>query len=557
VTITGETTPWDGVFSPDGKTIAYLAGGTVLKTVPVPGTAGGGTPVAATHDFTNASAIAWSPDGTKLAVDDATPPVGTGDWHQFVEVVRLNATSPGLSTVTALAGTTIDGSVYAPAFSTDGSEVLYGTCPTVKINGNYYCYPDSVDAVDVSGTYRTTVLAGKSDVANYVGGDTFGPAPVAGVGSTFTALTPTRLATLTGTTAVTVGHPVTLPIAGVAGIPTNVTAVTLNLTGSGASVPTYVQVYPGGSAPLVSNLNLMPNQVAAVAVQVPVSSGGTIVIATGAGRVGVRVDVSGYFQAGSGGARYQPLPGPVRVLPSTPVGPGLSHQVTLTGVAGEPANAVAAVVNVTGTVTSGGGTYLTAYPDGVSLPGASTLNLAPGAPRANLATVGLGADGDISVYNAVGTTNVIVDVMGIYTTSGKGLQYVPVTPTRVLDTRNGTNTRLGSTAPLGAAATLDLPVVGTVSTAQGQVSLPSTAAVAVFTLTAVDPSTLTYLTAFPTPTSGSAVPATSSLNAQRGQVTPNLSITAMGAGGRVRIYNSRGTVPTLVDLSGYYQPPAP
>jgi hypothetical protein len=84
------------------------------------------------------------------------------------------------------------------------------------------------------------------------------------------------------------------------------------------------------------------------------------------------------------------------------------------GVGGVPATGVSAVVvNITATEPTAG-SYLTAFPTGTAKPLASNLNFGPGQTIPNLVVVKLGAGGKFSLYNAVGSTHVIADVVGWY-----------------------------------------------------------------------------------------------------------------------------------------------
>lgn len=73
----------------------------------------------------------------------------------------------------------------------------------------------------------------------------------------------------------------------------------------------------------------------------------------------------------------------------------------------------AVVVNVTAVGPTSAG-YLAVWPDLVTRPGTSDLNFAAGQTVPNLVIVQMGSNGKIDVYNAFGTTNVIIDVMGWY-----------------------------------------------------------------------------------------------------------------------------------------------
>jgi hypothetical protein len=55
---------------------------------------------------------------------------------------------------------------------------------------------------------------------------------------------------------------------------------------------------------------------------------------------------------------------------------------------------------------------VTAWPSGSPRPLASSLNVEPGRTVANLAIVGVGPDGAVALYNALGDTQLVVDVLG-------------------------------------------------------------------------------------------------------------------------------------------------
>ena len=101
-----------------------------------------------------------------------------------------------------------------------------------------------------------------------------------------------------------------------------------------------------------------------------------------------------------------PLGGPALAAGST-------RSFPVVGICGVPATAKAVTVNVTvANPTSVG--YLTLYPAGSSLPGASTINFRSGIVRANNAILTLGVSGQVSVFNgmASGSTDFILDVSG-------------------------------------------------------------------------------------------------------------------------------------------------
>ena len=222
------------------------------------------------------------------------------------------------------------------------------------------------------------------------------------------------------------------------------------------------------------------------------------------------------------------------------LGTGGSINIQVTGVGAVPTSGVTAVVvNVTVVGPTAPG-YVTVFPEGTTQPVVSNLNFTPGQTLANLATVPLGSQGGITVYNFNGSVNVVVDVEGYYTTASQtsGL-YNPVNPLRVLGT-------LAVGASIG-------PGVSRAVTVAGVDGVPADASAVVANVTAAGSSAPGFLTVFPAPASGTpAPPLASNVNFVVGQVIPNRVIIPVGSNGQIEVYNSSGTVNVDVDLNGYY-----
>ena len=121
--------------------------------------------------------------------------------------------------------------------------------------------------------------------------------------------------------------------------------------------------------------------------------------------------------------------------------------------AGVPANAAAAALNITVTRPAATG-FVTVWPCGQALPNASNLNFTANQTVANLAMAALGTAGKVCIYSFA-TTDVIVDVAGYFP---GGQEYSPIAnPTRILDTRNNIGT--GPTSSGGCRfSTADVPL---------------------------------------------------------------------------------------------------
>ncbi|GAA2499992.1 glycoside hydrolase domain-containing protein [Terrabacter carboxydivorans] len=118
---------------------------------------------------------------------------------------------------------------------------------------------------------------------------------------------------------------------------------------------------------------------------------------------------------------------------------------------------------------------------------------------------------------------------------------VPVTPTRILDTRYGTTTNPVSTA-LAAGAALTIKVAG----ASGS-PVPAGATAAAVNLTATAPQKAGFLSADSTATTGS-----STANFAPGQTVANLLVGRLTSAGTLTIVNhSTGTVQVVADVTGY------
>jgi hypothetical protein len=154
--------------------------------------------------------------------------------------------------------------------------------------------------------------------------------------------------------------------------------------------------------------------------------------------------------------QYRPV-APTRVVDTRETGQRISAGGTLTvdlsalapALAG--ADAAAAAVNVTAVDEATGG-FLTVYPCGTERPLASSVNFLAGQPRGALATTLLRQpDRALCVFSNT-ATNVVVDLQGVFVLSD-GLLFDPVTPDRVLDTRNtGRFPTIAIQAPPGAKA---------------------------------------------------------------------------------------------------------
>jgi YVTN family beta-propeller protein len=128
--------------------------------------------------------------------------------------------------------------------------------------------------------------------------------------------------------------------------------------------------------------------------------------------------------------------------------------------------------------------------------------------------------------------------------SAPALQFIPVTPCRLADTRNPKGPFGGPRLNGGTSRDFAAPA--------GSCGIPATAAAYSLNVTAVPSASLNYLTVWPT---GQSQPTVSTLNSVDGRVKANAAIVPAGAGGAVSVF-ATGTTDVILDVNGYFAPAA-
>jgi alpha-tubulin suppressor-like RCC1 family protein len=356
----------------------------------------------------------------------------------------------------------------------------------------------------------------------------------------FTAVSPARVLDTRLGGPIGPGRTVTLDLSGA--VPVSTTSVVLNVTGTMPTEATFVTAYPAGAArPTASNVNLVAGETRPNLVTVAVGAGRKVVLYNNAGSIHLIADLAGFYASETAAAtgRFTAFT-PIRAMdtrvftgprPPGPVGPGVVETLDLSDRV--PVSATAVTFNLTGTGATDA-TFVTAWPAGAPRPTASNLNLTVGATTPNQVVVALGADRKVNLYNKNGNAHLIADVAGFYTPD-YGALFTPVSPTRVLDTRNG--------AAVGPEQRIDLGL-GTI--------VPQHTTGVVLNLTGTQGSAGTYVTSWPPP---EPQPFSSNLNLARGRTAANLAVVGVGTNASVTLYNKAGRVHLIADLAGYFSLP--
>jgi len=209
-----------------------------------------------------------------------------------------------------------------------------------------------------------------------------------------------------------------------------------------------------------------------------------------------------------------------------------------------PATAQAYSVNAT-VVPHGVLGFLTAFPCGQPRPFTSTLNAVDGRVKAAAAILPAGTNGGLCFF-ATHDTDLVLDINGYFVpnTDPTALAFFPVTPCRLVDTRQAAGALGGPSLVGGAARTF--PILS------GPCNLPATAKAYSMNFTSVPNGPLNFLTTWP---AGQTQPLVSTLNAPTGTVTANSAIVPAGTNGDISVFVTN-TSDLVIDVNGYFAAPA-
>ena len=331
-------------------------------------------------------------------------------------------------------------------------------------------------------------------------------------------------------------------------IPSTAIAYSLNVTVVPEHTLGYLTIWPTGEAqPITSLLNSPDGRTKANAAIVPAGmpSGSVSVYVTDT--TNVILDIDGYFAPRGGSTlAFYTLP-PCRIVDTRNgqdqgiLHAGVVRYYTIPPNCDVPTSATAYSFNVTVLPSAGGLDYLTVWPKGEPQPGVSTLNDATGTVVANAAIVPAGSENATAFYAHSNSTNLLLDINGYFAPQATGgLSLYPVTPCRVLDTR-----QVGNGEPFMG----DWNPPNGIDVLTSQCAPPSTAKAFVFNGTVVPSGSMPFLTLWP---HGEDQPGVSTLNAQDGFITSNMAIVPTNDGS-IDAY-AAGLTQLILDIFGYFAP---
>jgi len=216
----------------------------------------------------------------------------------------------------------------------------------------------------------------------------------------------------------------------------------------------------------------------------------------------------------------------------------------LSGGCSIPSTAQAYSLNFT-VVPDGPLGFLSAWPDGDPYPGVSTLNSTDGSVIANAAIVPAGTSGAVTLL-ASDPTDLIIDINGYFApAAASGLDFFPLTPCRIADTRTGQG-KTGAFGPpsLAAFATRDFPLATSPCLSGSEFAYS-------LNVTAVPPGPLGFLSIWP---AGQAYPGVSTLNSPDGTTLANAAIVPSGTNGDIDVLAGNPT-DVILDINGKFAAP--
>ena len=344
-------------------------------------------------------------------------------------------------------------------------------------------------------------------------------------GSTDTFTVPEGVSSMTAGTEYQLVVPASL-------VPSDVTALVLNLAVTEATGGGYITLYPCASTrPLSAAINFTAGETKANLVDVMFRTDSVLCLWSNVDSHAV-VDLQG-FHSTSGSGRLVPRTA-VRLVDTRPTDALEAGQVLQIPVIGDGkarAGTTTVALNVAVDDPQRAG-FLTVYPCGTNRPWAANLNFSAGRTISNEVMVQPGADGMVCVFTTA-ATQLVVDLNATYDPTALA-SFTPLVSGRLADTR--------STTKVLAGEIVELHIVSATGAPAGTTALSLNVAV-------TDAEGAGYLTVYPC---NATMPLAANLNFAAGQTTSNHVTATVSDDGRICVFASR-TTQVVVDVEGIYR----
>ena len=221
---------------------------------------------------------------------------------------------------------------------------------------------------------------------------------------------------------------------------------------------------------------------------------------------------------------------------------GIPRTFQVSGQAGVPAGAVAVTGNAT-VVNSSAASSIYLGPVAIAKPKTYTMSFNKGQIANRGVTLALSPSGALSVtyMAASGTTDLVLDISGYFSTASGGDTYHPLTPARLLDTRTGN----GLSGKLKANTPRTFKI-------WGRGGVPKTAKAVTGNVTVVNSTNAWAIYLGPAPVTK---PGASTINFLTGQIAGNSLTVALSSSGTLSatyMSGSGNTTDLVFDVTGFY-----
>ena len=219
--------------------------------------------------------------------------------------------------------------------------------------------------------------------------------------------------------ALAAGATVRVRARGVGAVPRSADSVVLSVTALAPTAASNLTVWTSGRPqPMVPSMSFSAGGAVTNLAIVKVGDDGFVQVRNAAGNSHVAIDVLGHFSTGAPG-RFTPVPAG-RVLDTTtdaetPLGPAAVRAVSVLGAHGVPNTKVSAVLLNLAAHAPTADTSIVAFPYAATRPAITNVSVRKGGHAATLALVRVGAGGKVTLRNAAGTVDLVVDVLGWFT----------------------------------------------------------------------------------------------------------------------------------------------
>lgn len=214
------------------------------------------------------------------------------------------------------------------------------------------------------------------------------------------------------------------------GAPTDATGVTANVTVVGPAEAGFVTVWPCGTRPDTSSVNVSGGGATPNQVTVGLSAGGRVCVESSTA-TDLIIDVAGWWRPGQGAEVVSSSPRRVADTRLGQLGGRFGSGSVRMLELDVPADTVAVSMNLTAVDPSDAG-YVTVWPCSTLRPDTSSLNTSAGVTRPNHVTTAIDPDPWVCIYSST-ATDVIVDVTGVWRRGPSSMEFSA--PRRSYDSR--------------------------------------------------------------------------------------------------------------------------